>query len=488
MMMTAPHRAAPAVTTIQAPLATGPVQRSKRSAEDTKNAQATAPSKKPKPEPPHNPESEAHIDFARIRLAERIGEGSFGAVHRARIDGWYPYAVAAKRITVGQPGAEYANSVESALAVMGQEARVVTNHPNVVRFLGYSVNSTSNKAYIITDLVEGKDLAKIMFPRDPVTAPIDQSPTKDEVQRNLYPVLVGIARGMAAIHKADVIHMDLKPSNILFRAGSPHVPVICDFGLSHSASREGSRIAGSTQRGFLGTSGYAAPEALEGRFKPNDLCDVFSFGVIAYELLVGERAWGKSFVSEVEYDRALQAGLPVLPDHWDGRLKDLLTRCWMRHPTSRPSFREIVSTLEDHHWASTLASAVRRPGTMAYVPQPLAVQPMGPPAAKVRAAPAAFSGLAFAPAQAAKAPVQAAKAPSQAAKAPTVEAAGAKRAIAGVANPPANPPANATSTTTVSTTVSTAVAATVPEGGEVPANRGRESLNADEFQKLLQRL
>lgn len=190
----------------------------------------------------------------------------------------------------------------------------------------------------------------------------------------LYPaervieIAIAIADAMRYMHSMDVLHRDLKSSNILF--DTHNNPKICDFGLS----RENSQV--TEHNSFVGTIAYMSPEVL--RFeKVTKKSDVYSFGVIFWELLTGKLAWTKYYYPEkgqstkgpiakprpinpftiMERVSRHKARPPIRKqDNIHPVLHVLVRECWADDQDCRPSFAEIVKRLDtfekSHHFQS----------------------------------------------------------------------------------------------------------------------------------------
>jgi serine/threonine protein kinase len=154
-----------------------------------------------------------------------------------------------------------------------REARAAATlqHPSICPV--YDVGEIDDKLYLTMAYIEGKPLSQILKERGKAL-PLDEAA---ELVRKL-------AEAMDEAHTRDVIHRDLKPTNILVnRRGDP---VLIDFGL---ARREGKNDARLTATGaILGTPAYMAPELASGHASiAGRSCDVYSLGVILYELVTG---------------------------------------------------------------------------------------------------------------------------------------------------------------------------------------------------------
>ena len=273
------------------------------------------------------------------RIAGVIGEGGMGVVYRAR-DTRLGRDVAIKVLT------HVATEDRERLQRFEQEARAtgMLNHPNLLTI--YDVGHDASGAYIVSELLEGETL-RDRLARGPL-AP-----------RRAVDGALQIAQGLAAAHEKGIIHRDLKPENIfLTRDGRAK---ILDFGIAKlSASAEGPFKSAATEPGMvLGTVGYMSPEQVRG--EPVDTrSDIFSFGVIVYEMLSGARAFKRD--TSIETLRAilkedppeLTEKLPNIP----ATLERLVRRCLEKERDLRfQSARDLAFNLE------TLSS-VSTPGTL----------------------------------------------------------------------------------------------------------------------------
>jgi tetratricopeptide (TPR) repeat protein/ribosomal protein S27E len=202
--------------------------------------------------------------FGHFELIEHLGTGGFGAVWKAR-DTQLDRTVAVKLPHRGQLGQD---DTEKFL----REARAAAQlrHPNIVSV--HEVGVDGQWVYIVSDLIEGLPLDKWLA---------DHPPSCREAAR----LCVKIADALQHAHEHGVIHRDLKPSNIMIdRAGEPH---LMDFGL---AKRDTGEITMTLDGQILGTPAYMSPEQAKGQAHAADPCtDVYSLGVILFELLTRER-------------------------------------------------------------------------------------------------------------------------------------------------------------------------------------------------------
>ncbi len=288
-----------------------------------------------------------------------LGAGGMGEVYRAR-DTQLGREVALKVLP------EAFTADPDRLARFEREARVLAalNHPNVAQI--YGVEETGGSRALVLELVEGPTLADRL----------GQGPVP-------FPEALSIARQIAlalqAAHAAGVVHRDLKPANVKVR-GDGTVKVL-DFGLATAldtppgpeADPAGSPAltASVTRMGpdlVMGTPAYMSPEQAEGR--PTDTRgDLWSFGVVLYEMLAGERLFAGETVGQVlarVIDRDLD--LSTLPPSTPPPVRRLLRRCLDRDPRRR--MRDAGEAVADLEAAGSPAEA-QPAGADAVPPSPL---------------------------------------------------------------------------------------------------------------------
>jgi serine/threonine protein kinase len=198
----------------------------------------------------------------RYRLEAKLGSGGMSTVYLAR-DQTLDRQVAVK--VMHREMSEQADQLER----FRQEARSVAklSHPNVVSVI--DAGEDGGHPYIVFEYVEGETL-KQRINRDGALDP-----------QEAIAYAIEIARGLSMAHARNMVHRDIKPQNILIDAEGR--AKLTDFGISRQLEQDGMTATGRV----LGTTDYVAPEQAMGR-KVDPRTDIYSLGVVLYEMLVGQ--------------------------------------------------------------------------------------------------------------------------------------------------------------------------------------------------------
>src|SRR5689334_11021603 len=196
------------------------------------------------------------------RVEERLAAGGMGVVYRARhtlLDQDVAVKILAPSLAADQ---EYVTRFFREAGAAGQ-----IDHPNVIRVI--DVGKYEDRYYLVMEYVAGDTLDRVI-----------DTERRLSLERSTK-FIREIASGLAAAHRAGIIHRDVKPGNIIVSPdGKPH---LTDFGLArHTETKKGLTIEGT----FLGTPEYASPEQVEGK-KLDHRTDLYSLGVTYYQLLSG---------------------------------------------------------------------------------------------------------------------------------------------------------------------------------------------------------
>src|SRR5512133_1019528 len=216
-------------------------------------------------------ELKAHVErvlSAQYELDREIGRGGMGIVYRAR-DRRLKRLVAVKLLP---PELAFRSDIRTRF-LREAETAAQLSHPNIVPI--YAVDERDGLVYFVMGYVEGDNLAKRLAERGPM--PVD----------DVRQVLREVAEALAYAHARNVVHRDIKPDNILLCEDDGRAKVT-DFGIARAVS-EGGGDSRLTATGMaIGTPAYMAPEQAAGDRDVDGRTDLYSLGVVGYQMLVGE--------------------------------------------------------------------------------------------------------------------------------------------------------------------------------------------------------
>ncbi|CDY39520.1 BnaC04g15190D [Brassica napus] len=283
--------------------------------------------------------------FSRALL---IGEGGFGCVYRGVVDGFdSKINVAVKQLNRQEGYIQGHKEWINEVSFLG-----VVNHPNLVKLVGYCADDDERgmQRLLVYELMSNKSLEDHLVGRV-------MSVSLPWITR--LKIAQDAAQGLAYLHEQmdfQLIFRDFKSSNILL--DERFSAKLSDFGLARQGPPEG---LGHVSTSVVGTVGYAAPEYVQ-TGKLTAKSDVWSFGVVLYELITGRRAvdrnrprgeqklleWVKPYVSDskkfhVIVDPRLQGQYYCIKSVQ--RVAALANKCLMKQPKSRPRMSEVVSLL-----------------------------------------------------------------------------------------------------------------------------------------------
>jgi serine/threonine-protein kinase len=259
----------------------------------------------------------------RYRITSRIARGGMAAVYEAtdlRLD----RTVAVKVMHSGMGGGPGGDAAYAARFVREARSAARLSHPNVVAV--YDQGEDSGAPYLVMELVRGHTL------RDTITAQSPMAP------RRALALVQPLLSALAAAHSAGLVHRDIKPENVLIsdEAPSPEQGIkVADFGLARAVTADTQHTSTGV---LIGTVSYIAPEIVtEGRADAR--ADVYSAGVLLYELLTGRKPHEGETPIQVAYKHVHEDVpppsrlVPGLPAYVDA----LVARATARDPGLRPA-------------------------------------------------------------------------------------------------------------------------------------------------------
>ncbi|XP_022754663.1 serine/threonine-protein kinase EDR1-like [Durio zibethinus] len=262
--------------------------------------------------------SEWEIPWEDLQIGERIGIGSYGEVYRAD---WNGTEVAVKKFLdqdfSGDALVQFKFEVEIMLRL---------RHPNVVLFMGAVTRSPHFS--ILTEFLPRGSLYKLLH-----------RPNHQLDEKRRMRMALDVAKGMNYLHTSHptIVHRDLKTPNLL--VDKNWIVKVCDFGLSRMKHH-----TFLSSKSTAGTPEWMAPEVL--RNEPaNEKCDVYSFGVILWELVTLCIPWKGLNPMQVVGAVGFQNRHLDIPEDVDPMVAQIIRECWQTEPHLRPSFAQLVSRL-----------------------------------------------------------------------------------------------------------------------------------------------
>ena len=274
----------------------------------------------------------AEIVFGgRYEVADRVGSGGFGVVYQAN-DRRLQKRVAIKVLT-----RERTDDPQLLERFRGEAlAAGKLHHPNIAGTTDFEITA-DGVAYLVMEFVEGESLDKVIKRDGPLSV------------RRAARIAHSLCRALAAAHGAGIVHRDLKPANIILRreADGTETPKVLDFGLAKLIQKR--ENAGLTDTGqMLGTPIYMAPEQIRGRADLDGRADIYSVGVILYEMLTARTPFSTRSTGDVLVAKMIEK--PEPPSRHasiPGPLERIILRAIEAEPDRRPdNAQELAAALE----------------------------------------------------------------------------------------------------------------------------------------------
>jgi serine/threonine-protein kinase len=258
-----------------------------------------------------------HLFANRYKIEQIIGRGGMGVVYKAT-DTQLDETVAIKTL----PGDVMSRSPED-LERFKREIRLARKitHRNVLRT--YDYGEAEGVYFISMEFVRGYTLAELL----------DEAPQRQMPARASVGLTRQICRGLQAAHEQGIIHRDIKPQNVLIDAKGE--VKLMDFGIARMA--EAAETAAMTQQGLIvGTPHYMSPEQVQGK-QLDARSDVYSMGVLMYEMLVGRRPFESSSLTGVLTAHITEKAKPPIDLRPDiGRaVNTIVMKCLAKDPKER---------------------------------------------------------------------------------------------------------------------------------------------------------
>ncbi|TDI96514.1 MAG: hypothetical protein E2O76_11610 [Caldithrix sp.] len=280
------------------------------------------------------------------KIIEKLGAGGMGVVYKAE-DTKLKRDVAIKFL----PRQIASNREERKRFEIEAKAAAALNHPNIATI--YAIEEVDDEMFIVMEYIEGQELHEL------VGAGFKPAPTL--TLDKIVDYATQIASGLQAAHEKDVTHRDIKSANIMV-TGKGQVKIM-DFGLAKVRGGVQLTQVGTT----LGTAAYMSPEQAQG-LETDHRTDIWSFGVVLYEMLTGKMPFPGDYEQAVIYSILNEE--PEFSEEIPANLQQLLLKALAKNPQERyQNVGEVLADLESFDTAQT--SGVAKPvGANGHSPLP----------------------------------------------------------------------------------------------------------------------
>lgn len=270
-----------------------------------------------------------------------LGSGTFGTVYHGK---WRGSDVAIKRIKKSCFTGR-SSELQRLAHEFWREAEILSklHHPNVVAFYGVVKDGPGGTLATVTEFMVNGSLRHVLQRKD-----------KYLDRRKRLIIAMDAAFGLEYLHSKNIVHFDLKCDNLLVNLKDQSRPIckVGDFGLSKI--KRNTLVSG----GVRGTLPWMAPELLNGSSnKVSEKVDVFSFGIVMWEILTGEEPYANMHYGAIIGGIVNNTLRPPVPASCDPEWRRLMEQCWAPDPAQRPAFTEIAGRLRSMSVAANQAKA-----------------------------------------------------------------------------------------------------------------------------------
>jgi len=251
--------------------------------------------------------------ISQYKILEKLGEGGMGVVYKAQ-DTKLDRFVALKFL----PAHLAASEQDKARFIQEAKAASALNHPNVCTIHDiqeYEDPQGGKQMFIVMEFIDGQTL---------------QEKKGSLTQKQAIDYGIQIADGLAAAHEKGIVHRDIKPENIMIRKDG--IVQVMDFGLAKLVGVSRLTKQGAT----VGTLGYMSPEQVQGQ-ETDHRSDIFSFGVVLYEMLTGRSPFNGAHESAILYE-IVNVDVPpmsTIKPEIDAELDRIVLECMEKDPNER---------------------------------------------------------------------------------------------------------------------------------------------------------
>ncbi|KAG2310348.1 hypothetical protein Bca4012_024853 [Brassica carinata] len=269
------------------------------------------------------------VDPKLLFIGSKIGEGAHGKVYQGR---YGSLIVAIKVLNRGSNPDDKSSLQSRFIREVNMMSRV--KHQNLVKFIGACKDPLM---VIVTELLPGMSLRKYLT----------------SIRPQLLDLLLAcsfaldIARALDCLHSNGIIHRDLKPDNLLLTEDHKSLK-LADFGLAREETVTEMMTAETGTYRWMAPELYSTVTLRQGEKKHyNNKVDVYSFGIVLWELLTNRMPFEGMSNLQAAYAAAFKQERPGLPDGISPSLAFIVQSCWVEDPNMRPSFSQIIRLLNE---------------------------------------------------------------------------------------------------------------------------------------------
>jgi len=265
-------------------------------------------------------------------VRDKIGEGGMGVVYRAE----HPRINRRVAIKVLHPGADRQSEMVHRFFNEAKAATEIRND-HIVEVLDFG-ELAEGMPYLVMEWLEGQTLGELL--RVETRLPVARAAR----------IVCGIARALSAAHAKGVVHRDLKPDNVflVLRNGDPDFVKVLDFGIAKPTSASASAHYRTQTGAIIGTPAYMSPEQCRGAKEIDQRTDVYSLGVIGYQMLTGGLPFNAEALGELLFQHLSQTPIAAaaLEPSVPAPVSAIIARALEKDPSRRASLDELTATME----------------------------------------------------------------------------------------------------------------------------------------------